>query len=412
MAGAEMRPGRSHKEREMNGDNSLVGEVIAPDNLMRAWRQVRSNVAVPARPFSKGADGVSVAAFERTLESELARLAGEIRRGTYEPVPVRWLHIPKPAGGQRTIGILAVRDRVAQRAVHQVLAPRLDDAFLPCSYGFRPGRSARDAVEALLAYRQAGDTWALLADVEGCFDGLDHGLLLEAFDEHVGDRPLRRLVGLWLANGHVGRVECSRPVQEPEDGNGRDPWGQMRGALRSVAGGGLAPRGDYEYATYEEAGRARLGSDLLVLGAGLAGPVLRKAARAWPVARQALRSRAVVLGGVGLAVAVAGPLVYRALANRHREHGVGVLQGSALSPLLTNLYLHGFDREITGQGYHLVRYVDDLAISCPGEAEARSARWACIDSLARLRLRLNEDKSGLAQWSHGFEYLGVRLGGR
>ncbi|HOR00993.1 MAG TPA: reverse transcriptase domain-containing protein [Anaerolineae bacterium] len=402
----------------MDGRGSLIGEVAAGDNLMRAWRQVRRNVAVPVRPFSQGRDGVSVAAFERTLEVELGRLADEIVRGSYAPVPVRWIAIPKPNGGRRTIGILAVRDRVAQRAVHQVLAPRLDDVFLPCSYGFRAGRSGRDAVEALLAYREGGDTWAVLADIEACFDRLDHGLLLGALQRHVGDRRLLRLIEQWLAGGMIGQSDEGRQAGgEPAgagEGQRQSPWERVQGLARSLAGphGTPYPPDEYEYATYEQTARRQVGSELLMLGVGLAGPALRRARRVWPVARSLLVSKAGLIGGVGLAAAaVAAPLVWRAISNARRAPGVGVLQGSALSPLLTNLYLHTFDIEMTEAGLHLVRYVDDLAVSCPTEAEARRARWTCSEALGRLRLTVNADKSALVQWSHGFEFLGERLGG-
>ena len=155
----------------------------------------------------------------------------------------------------------------------------------------------------------------------------------------------------------------------------------------------------------------RLAANALLMGSGLIGPVLHQARRAWPVARRALRTPAGVAGGVGLALLVTAPFVWRAITAAEPVQGTGLLQGSALSPLLTNLYMHDFDAEITEEGFHLVRYADDLVISSPSEAEARRARWACQDALRRLHLNLNEDKSGLVQWRSGFEFLGAHLGG-
>ncbi len=398
----------------MTARDSLLAEVVAPENLMRAWRQVRRNVQVAVRPFSKGMDGVSVTAFERGLDDELGRLGREMRSGDYVPTPVRWVHIPKPGEGRRTIGILAVRDRVAQRAVHQVLAPRLDDLFLPCSYGFRPGRSGSDAVSALNSYRAAGDTWALVADIEGCFDGLDHRLLLGALREHVHERKLLGLIKLWLASDMIGRPEPAPRVQLAPAGWDEDGApGTARGLGQGLGllGMGAASSGELEYAPFEGTGRPGIGADTLMLGSALAGPLLRRSRRFWPAAGRLLQTPVGAIGAIGVAIAVAAPLVWRAAANAARERGVGVLQGSALSPLLTNLYLHSFDVQMVEEGLHLVRYADDLAISCLTEAEARRARWTCIECLRRLHLRLNEDKTGLVQWSHGFEYLGAHMGG-
>ena len=395
--------------------HSLLPEVASDDNLLRAWRHVRGNVPVAWRPLSRGVDGVSIASFDRACEQELARLADDLLAGSYSPAPVRWIQIPKPAGGQRTIGILSVRDRVAQRATHQVLDPRLDDVFLGCSFGFRQGRSARDALDALTAYGRAGDTWALVADIEDCFNQLDHAILLTALRRHFGDEDLLQLVRSWLETGMIGRPQGldRPPVSQiaPDSGASRQdgPLGRIAGTARNVQSM-LVPT-HYDFPDYAAPRRTPVGTDLLLTGVSLAGPVLNQARRAWPLVHRAFHGKAAILGGVGLALLVAAPLVGRALNRPVDACGNGVLQGSSLSPLLANLYLHDFDMALCQSGYHLVRYADDFVISCPHESVAREARRTCSEVLEQLKLRVNAEKSTLVQWAHGFEFLGVKLVG-
>ena len=116
----------------------LVGQVCSVENLTLAWRRVRSNIQVARRGRSAGPDAVTLRDFEADWARQMALLADELRQGSYRPLPPRRVSIPKPSGGQRAIAILAVRDRVAQRAVQQVLDPLFDPLLLDCSYGCRP----------------------------------------------------------------------------------------------------------------------------------------------------------------------------------------------------------------------------------------------------------------------------------
>ncbi len=171
---------------------SLMREVCSPENLAQAWRKVRANKGGP------GVDGECLGDFERNLRANLDDLRRSLLRGAYRPQMVRRAWIPKASGGMRPLAILAIRDRIAQRAVYNVLAPRFERAFLDCSYGFREGRSLHDAAEAVARWRDAGREWVIDGDIKNCFENLDHELLLQLLDRELRDPPLVELLQRWL----------------------------------------------------------------------------------------------------------------------------------------------------------------------------------------------------------------------
>src|SRR5436190_11844866 len=156
-----------------------------------------------------GIDGVTAKEYEANLTANLSDLLDRIKSGRYQAPPVRRTYIPKADGSQRPLGIPTFEDKVAQRAIVMVLEAIYEQDFLPCSYGFRPRRSAHQALQALwdaLTEMQGG--WVLEVDIQGFFDALDHGHLRTILDQRVRDGVLRRLIDKWLKAGVLeqGRV--------------------------------------------------------------------------------------------------------------------------------------------------------------------------------------------------------------
>ena len=173
----------------------FVSRVLTSGNLRAAWNKVRKNGGVA------GADDVSLRRFARDWEKYLVELQQAARTNTYQPKRLRRFRLRKPGGGWRVISVPTVADRVLQRAVLNVLEMPLDRKFLDCSYGYRPKRSLQDAVDQIIAYRNAGLDWVLDADVDAFFDSLDHELLIGFLREEIADEQVLNLIALWLKAG-------------------------------------------------------------------------------------------------------------------------------------------------------------------------------------------------------------------
>ncbi len=173
----------------------LIDRILQPDNMRAAWEEVA------AKKGAAGVDGVSIKRWRRNWEERLVNLAAAVRANTYQPQPLERFTRPKPDGSLRHLANLTVTDKVLQRAVLRVLDDHFDRLFLDCSYGYRQGRGVRDAVPAIIRYRDAGLQWVLDADIDECYDSLDHGLLLEFVGEEVDDPIVMRLIEQWLRVG-------------------------------------------------------------------------------------------------------------------------------------------------------------------------------------------------------------------
>jgi len=178
---------RKQRAEEQNGS-----EIFAPEALRRAWQVVRRNGATP------GVDRVTIRQFERGLDAKLAQLREELVSNRYEPIPVRRVLVPKRKGGLRPLAIWALRDRVAQRVVHDYLVPIVESRFLDCSYGFRPGRSVADAVQAVIEARDAGRRWVVDADIEDCFGSMERRRLMKRVSDWVAEPVVVALIEKWL----------------------------------------------------------------------------------------------------------------------------------------------------------------------------------------------------------------------
>jgi group II intron reverse transcriptase/maturase len=267
---------------------------FTPEALQRAW------LAVKRAGGGAGVDNVTLATFADRLAQELDRLRAELVSGSYRPRPVRRVLVPKPNGGLRPLALWALRDRVAQRAVYDIIAPSFEAVFLPCSFGYRPGLGAEDAVRQVLAYRDRNLRWVVNGDIKDCFDSIPPDRLL-------------RLVS--------GRVE---------------------------------------------------------------DPLLVQYVRGWLEAQ--------ILNGVDGVPAKAG-----------------ASQGSVLSPLLANIYLHEVDRLLVARKLALVRYADDLVICSQHKAAAETTFTVTNAALMAWGLCLNEHKTHIVHFDQGFAWLGYFL---
>jgi RNA-directed DNA polymerase len=255
--------------------------------VISKWVVADAYEKVKANRGAAGVDGESIAEFERDRKGNLYKLWNRLSSGTYFPPPVLAVEIPKKAGGSRTLGVPTVADRVAQTVVRMYLEPEVEPLFHPDSYGYRPGRSALDAVGECRQRCWKFD-WVIDLDLRAFFDSIDHDLLLKAVLKHTDLRWVLLYVRRWL----------EAPLQR-EDGT---------------------------------------------------------------------------------------------LIARDR----GTPQGSAISPLLANLFLHyAFDRWMAREfpGCPFERYADDAVIHCATEAQARQVLGALRERMAEVGLELHPDKT-------------------
>lgn len=185
--------------------HALLDRVMERSNLQRALKQVRQNQGAP------GIDGMSVDALPGYLKEHWLELREQLMAGTYRPQPVRRVEIPKPDGRVRLLGIPTVLDRFIQQAIAQVVTAQWDLHFHSRSYGFRPNRSAHQAVRQLQADIRDGRTWVVDLDLEAFFDRVNHDRLMNRLKRHVDDTALLRLINRFLKAGvRVGeRMEAT-----------------------------------------------------------------------------------------------------------------------------------------------------------------------------------------------------------
>lgn len=190
--------------------HSLIDKVYALEPLRAAYRKVAANRG------SAGVDHVTVEDFARELEQNLEQLHEALKTGRYRPQAIRRVYIPKPGSREkRPLGIPTVRDRVVQSALKQVLEPIFERDFAEHSYGFRPGRSCKDALRRVDALLKAGYSYIVDADLRSYFDTIPHDRLMHRIAEKISDRKIRALVEMFL---HQGVLE-EMTVHEPEAGS-------------------------------------------------------------------------------------------------------------------------------------------------------------------------------------------------
>jgi group II intron reverse transcriptase/maturase len=180
--------------REVN-HNNLMEQVLEKSNLEKAYQRVMRNKGAP------GVDGVTVENLRPHLWDNWGRIKEELLNGTYKPQPVRRVEIPKPDGGMRLLGIPTVIDRLIQQALLQILTPVFDPTFSSFSYGFRPGRSAHQAVKQAQKYVQQGYRYVVDIDLEKFFDRVNHDILMSKVAKKIKDKRILRAIRRYLQSG-------------------------------------------------------------------------------------------------------------------------------------------------------------------------------------------------------------------
>ena len=208
--------GRKLRKAQVSGSNllgteaqpvprqpDLIEKMLERGNLLKALQAVERNRG------AAGVDGMEVAQLRAYLREHWSTVKEQILKGEYQPRPVRRVDIPKPGGGTRMLGIPTVLDRLIQQALHQILTPLWEPEFSVHSYGFRPGRSAQQAVKAAQDYVNQGKRWVVDMDLEKFFDRVNHDALMARVARRVKDARMLRLIRRYLESGimHGGLVE-------------------------------------------------------------------------------------------------------------------------------------------------------------------------------------------------------------
>jgi RNA-directed DNA polymerase len=275
---------------------NLMEQIVDPANLECAWERVKANRGAP------GPDGITIDAFPDHFRDLWPSLRQQLLEGTYKPGPVRRKSIPKPDGSPRHLGIPNVIDRVVQQAILLVLTPIFDPEFSESSFGFRPGRSAHEAIHLVQQHIRAGYRWCVDMDLAKFFDRVQHDVLMHRVGRKVRDKRLLRLIGNYLRAGVMIDTSFHSSTE-------------------------------------------------------------------------------------------------------------GTMQGGPLSPLLANILLDDFDKEMETRGHRFVRYADDFLVFSKTEQSATRVFRSVERYLTRkLKLVVNHDKSRVCP-TEAAEFLGYRFRG-
>ncbi len=203
-----------NQEIEERDGADLLEKVLSRENLNRAYKRVKANKG------ASGVDGMTVDEALPWLKEHRDELLDEIRNGKYKPSPVRRVEIPKDNGGKRLLGIPTVIDRIIQQAIAQVLAPIYEPKFSDGSYGYRPNRSAKDAIQRVKAYADEGYKYAVCLDLSKYFDTLNPELLMNMLRKDVHDKRLIDLIKKYLKSGVMENGVVTKTEEgSPQGGN-------------------------------------------------------------------------------------------------------------------------------------------------------------------------------------------------
>jgi RNA-directed DNA polymerase len=202
-----------HVTETPNPKVNLLERILTRKNMLLAWKRVKANKGAP------GIDDVTIEDFPEYLHEHWHRIRESLLAGTYQPSPVRRVEIPKSTGGFRPLGIPTVLDRLIQQAIAQVLNPIFDPEFSEFSFGFRPGRSAQDAVYQVREYIRQRYRIAVDMDLSKFFDTVNHDVLMHRISRKIHDKRLLHLIGKYLRAGVVvsGRLQKT-PKGVPQGG--------------------------------------------------------------------------------------------------------------------------------------------------------------------------------------------------
>lgn len=276
--------------------HSLIDKVYKRKNLELAWKKVKANKG------AGGIDGESIEAFDKQFDERLGQLHDELKTDTYRPQPVRQRPIPKPGrpNEQRMLGIPTIYDRVCQQALVNRLEPIFEPIFDEANFGYRRGRSSKDALRKVWKEIKTGYEWIVDADLKDFFGSAEHEKIMTLVAQRVSDGRVLRLIEAMLKAGSYGE-------------------GRLFPSMRGTPQGGVA------------------------------------------------------------------------------------------SPLLSNILLTPFDREMRRRGYQLTRYADDWCITCSSQSQARAALATATRVLTQLGVNINPRKTRIVHVRHGFEFLGYKI---
>jgi RNA-directed DNA polymerase len=276
--------------------HSLIDKVYRMKNLELAWEKVKANAG------AGGIDGISVEEFEKHAKENLERLHGELKEDRYQPQPVRQKMIPKPgeAGKKRELGIPTVYDRVCQQALLNRIEPIFEPIFDEGNFGYRRGKSPKDALRKVWKEIKAGHEWIVDADLKNYFGSIDHEKLMTLLNQQIADGRVLRVIEKILKAGC-----CSLGKRLPTE--------------------------------------------------------------------------------------------------------KGTPQGAVISPLLSNIFLTPFDREMRLKGYKVSRWADDWVITCKSREEAQMALIAAQRVLEKLGVTLHPEKTRTVHVTQGFTFLGYKI---
>ncbi len=320
---------------------------ISKHDVVRAWQLVKANKG------AHGVDGETIEQFESDLKNSLYKIWNRMSSGSYFPPAVKTVAIPKKAGGERKLGIPTVSDRVAQMVVKLHFEPLVEPCFHPDSYGYRPNKSAHQALD-ITRRRCWRYDWVLEFDIKGLFDNIDHELLMKAVRRHTNNRWLTLYIERWL----------TAPIQQ-EDGT-------IIARKRGVPQGGVI---------------SPVLSNLFMHYAF--DKWMERNCPAIPFCRYAD-------DGLAQAGIFAGGLVTARKA--------GTPQGGPLSPLLSNILLTDLDKELEKRGHKFCRYADDCNIYVRSEEAGQRVLGSITEYLeSTLKLKVNREKSGVGRpWERTF----------
>lgn len=204
-----------HGETERReGVNDLINKVVSRTNLNRAYERVKANKG------SAGVDGMTVDELYPYLILHREELIKQIKEGTYKPLPVKRVEIPKPDGSKRKLGVPTVRDRLVQQAILQMMEKIMDPTFSECSFGFRPGRSAHDAMKCAKGYYEEGYRTVVDIDMKQYFDTVNHDKLMVCVEKYIKDKTVLHLIRKFLRSGvSINGETYPTEIGTPQGGN-------------------------------------------------------------------------------------------------------------------------------------------------------------------------------------------------